>query len=374
MAMAYYFNNAACAYPLTEGVAKAVVSCLSEPPQVSGRDAIADQDRLFLCREKIAELLGTSSYRIVLTNGATSALNTAILGIGLKRGDLVVTSVMEHNSVLRPLAYLEDRSGVEVAHIPLSRSAELDGDVYDKLLAQKPHLVVLTHASNVTGRINPIKKMFEAAKSVGAVTLLDASQTVGRIPVNVNELHADMIAFPGYKGLRGTLGAGALYVSNLTRLEPVFTGGTGIKSDVRLMPDEMPLRLEAGTQNTPAFSGLCAAVEYCLMHIEEIVAEERKITESLMRELPTIPNVRLLDAAPCERLPVVSFIVDGVDTETVGYALTESFSVICRTGLHCAPLMHKALGVYGSVRLSPSYINSPEEIEYVLEAVRKIAR
>ena len=377
--MVYYFNNAAGAYPLTSGVGEAVACSLNEPPQVSGRDAVADSDKLFRCRDKIADILGTSSARIVLVHGATYALNTAILGLNLKRDDLIVTSVMEHNSVLRPLAYLEYRCGVKVEHIPLIKQikdgfAELDADAYSKLLARKPRLVVLTHASNVTGRINPIKEMFEAAKSVGAITLLDASQTVGRIPVNTNELYADMIAFPGYKGLRGTPGTGALYVSGQIRLEPVFTGGTGIKSDVRLMPDDMPLRLEPGTPNTPAFAGLCVAVEYCLRHIEEIVAEERKITERLLCGLSTIPNVRLLDTEPCERLPVLSFVIDGVDAETVGYALKESFGVICRTGLHCAPLMHAALGVCGTVRLSPSYMNCMEEIEYVLEAVRKIAQ
>jgi len=368
-----YFNNSSGAYPLAPEVIEAITQSLQNPPQISGRDAAGCSDSLEQCRKNIATILGVNACQTVLTSGATYGLNAALLGLGLKQDDLVVTTVMEHNSVLRPLAYLEDLCDIKVEYVPLS-TAGLDLDVYDRLLEKKPRLVVLTHASNVVGRINPVRLLFKKAKSVSAATLLDASQTVGRIPVKPDELHADMVVFSGHKGLRGPLGTGVLYVSPETEIKSVFTGGTGIKSDLRLQPKEMPIRLESGTPNTPAFAGLNAAVSYYMENMDDIATKEKAIAEKLVSGLMSIPNVRVLDEDPCERLPVISFVIDGMDVETAGFALSESFGIECRTGLHCAPLMHKALGITsnGSVRLSPSYVNTPEEIDYAIEAVKSI--
>jgi selenocysteine lyase/cysteine desulfurase len=282
---------------------------------------------------------------------------------------------MEHNSVLRPLACLEDLCRVRVEHVPLKQDMKLDEGVYDKLLAQRPRLVVVTHASNVTGRINPVRLWFQKAISAGAATLLDASQTVGRISVKPDELCADMLAFPGHKGLRGPMGTGALYVSPAIQLNPTFVGGTGVKGDARRQPEDMPTRLEAGTPNTPAFAGLNAAVLHYMEHMADIAAKEATIAETLLSNLLAIPNVRVLDADFHNRLPVMAFVIDGMDAETAGFALSRSFNIDCRTGLHCAPLLHKALGMQsiGTIRFSPSYTNTPAEIDYALEAVRRIA-
>ena len=346
---------------------------MREPPRVTGRDALASSDSLKQCRDKLAQLLGVGVSQVVLTSGATYGLNAALLGLGLKRGDLVITTVMEHNSVLRPLACLEDRCGIRVEYIPLDADSKLDRSIYDRLLAEMPHLVVMTHASNVTGRINPVREWFEAAKSADALTLLDASQTAGRIPVTPDELFADMVVFPGYKGLRGPSGTGALYVAPPIMLEPIFTGGTGVKSDLRLQPPEMPMRLEPGTPNTPAFAGLNAALHYYTEHAANIVEEETTMAERLLSGLLNIPNVRVFDENPLDRLPVISFSINSLDAETVGFALSESFGIKCRVGLHCAPLMHRALGIAGTVRLSPSYANDPDDIDYALEAVRTVS-
>ncbi|MDR0238896.1 MAG: aminotransferase class V-fold PLP-dependent enzyme, partial [Deltaproteobacteria bacterium] len=262
-----YFNNAAAAYPLAPGVLEAVTQSLQSYPQIPGREASDASDSLEQCRKNMARLLSVSACQTAFTSGATYGLNTAILGLGLKQEDLVIATVMEHNSVLRPLACLEDLYRVRVEHVPLEQDIQLDENVYDKLLAQRPRLVIMTHASNVTGRINPVRLWFQKAKSVGAATLLDASQTVGRIPVKPDELYADMLAFPGHKGLRGPMGTGVLYVSPAIQLNPTFVGGTGVKGDVRRQPEDMPTRLEAGTPNTPAFAGLNAAVLHYMEHM-----------------------------------------------------------------------------------------------------------
>jgi selenocysteine lyase/cysteine desulfurase len=368
-----YFNNAAAAYPLAPGVIESMTQALQKYPQVSGRDVSASSDSLQQCRKRLACLLGVDAPQIVLIPGATHGLNMALLGIGLKQGDVVLTNVMEHNSVLRPLAHLEDKYGIKVRHIPLDAAAKLDKNTYDRLLAEKPRLVALTHASNVTGRINPVRQWFEDAKSVGAITLLDAGQTAGRVSILPKDLRADIVVFPGYKGLRGPVGTGALYVSPQITLEPIFTGGTGIKGDLRLQPEEMPMRLESGTPNTPAFAGLNIALRYYKERASEIAKKEREITERMLSGLLAIPNVRVFDEEPGDRLPVISFSVKGMDAETAGFALSKSFGIECRAGLHCAPLMHKALGVAGTVRLSPSYVNSMEDIYYAIEAVRMVA-
>ena len=369
-----YLNHAAGAFPLAPGVLEAMTARMINPPQVSGRDTFGESDDLCRCRQSLARLMNVKPEQIVLTCNATHGLNTAILGFGLKPGDLVITSVMEHNSVLRPLARLEDMFGIRAAYLPLDTDMRLDENAYDGLLMQKPRLAILCHASNVTGRINPVASLFKKAKSAGAVTILDASQTAGRIPVRPKELYADMTVFSGYKGLGGPLGTGVLYVAPDVNLSPVFVGGTGVKSDLRLHPEEMPMRLEAGTPNTHAFAGLNAAVEYNIKKAADILNAERVMAKELYRKLKTLSHIRIFDVNCEDKLPTVSFAVEGMDTEQAGFALSESFGICCRAGLHCAPLIHKYLGSLpeGTVRISASYKNSPEDIEYATDALRRL--
>ena len=369
-----YLNNAACAFPLAPGVVEAVAGSLSGPPQSSGRTSHGSCSDLERWRENTARLLGVLPSEVVYTPGATYGLNTAILGLGLARGDLVVATVMEHNSVLRPLARLEDLFGVRVECVPMTDELRLDLSVFDRWLEKKPRLVVMSHASNVTGRIHPVRWWFERAKSVGAVTLLDASQTVGRVRVRPREVFADIAAFSGYKGLRGPPGTGALYVSSEVTVDPTFVGGTGALSDRRLQPEDMPMRLEAGTPNVAGLAGLDAAASYCMENLNEHAAMEEAITRTLLTGLGAIPGVRVFDSDPSERLPIVSFVIDGMDSESVGFALSECFDIECRAGLHCAPLFHRAIGAdLGTVRFSPSYANTTAELDAALDAVRRIA-
>ena len=367
-----YLNNASAAYPLAPGVIEAINKSLNEPARISGRDVSTNEDSIKLCRRKIASLLGVTEEQISLVPNATYGLNTIFHGLGLEQDELVITSVMEHNSVLRPLGKFENDRSIRVRYIPLDQELKLDENVYETLLREKPRLVVLTHASNVTGRINDIKTMFRKAKSAGALTVLDASQTVGRIPVKAKELFADMVVFPGYKGLRASLGCGVFYIDPSVMLNQTYTGGTGIKSDLLLHPVEMPLRFEAGTPNVQAFSGLNAALDFHSANFDKITKKEDELKKLLYQGLSAIEGVNILDPDYAESLPVVSFTVTGMEAESVGFALTEGFGIECRTGLHCAPLMHEALGVSGTIRFSPSFSNEADEIEYALSAIREI--
>ncbi len=372
-----YLNNAASAWPRAPGVAEAVARCLEEAPSHPGRIVSRATDAVAKCRSGLARLLGVADpTRIVLTQNATHALNLAILGMGLRAGNRVVTTVMEHNSVLRPLAHLEERAGIHIDIIGLGEDGGLDTDAFERAVDRKPRLVVVNHASNVTGRITPAKRLFRCAKEAGATTLLDVSQSLGHIAVNAFELHADMVALTGHKGLRGPAGTGALYVAPGIELDQAFVGGTGVRSDLRLHPPDMPTRLEAGTPNVPALAGLSAALQWLDAEGEVFAAREQEAKETLRTGLREIPGVGLFDGDPgADGTAIVSFRVRGWDVEETGYVLAESFGIACRTGLHCAPLIHQALGSApeGTVRFSPSGATTEEDIAYAVDAVRSLA-
>ena len=326
----------------------------------------------------MARLLGVvaSPNSIVLTQHATHALNFAILGVGLKSGDHVITTVTEHNSVLRPLFHLEARLGLRLSIIGLDEEGGLDLMAFQQALADKPRFVVLNHVSNVTGRVNPVAQFFGLAKAAGAVTLLDASQSMGYLPVvDAPGLGADMVAFTGHKGLRGPLGVGGLYVSPDLELEQVMVGGTGVRSNLRFHPSEMPIRLEAGTPNVPAIMGLVVALRWLETEGEVFQKRETKASSALREGLAAISGVRVFDGG-VDPTGIISFQVAGWEVDEAGYVLAESFGIICRTGLHCAPLIHAEIGAgrNGTIRFSPSGFTTDQEIETAIFALRSLAR
>jgi selenocysteine lyase/cysteine desulfurase len=371
-----YLNNAASAWPKAPGVAEAMTEEVSSLPKHPGRTVTAADRYPDACRTRMARLLGVDRPGcIVLTQHATHALNLAILGLDLKAGDEAVTTVAEHNSMLRPLARLEDLQGIRLTIIGLTPEGTLDEGAFERALAREPRLVAFNHASNVTGQVLPVAECFARAHRAGAVTLLDASQSLGHIPVNAAALHADLIAFTGHKGLRGPAGTGGLYVREGLELEQVIVGGTGIRSDLRLHPTEMPTRLEAGTPNMPALAGLATALHWGEEQgtAFEAVAADR--AAKLRAGLSRIPGVRLFGDGKPPWTGIVSFRIDGWMVEETGYALAESFGIVCRTGLHCAPLIHAAVGSApeGTVRFSPSGATTEQEIEEAIAAIRRMA-
>lgn len=351
---------------------------MQEPPASSGRTVGGRLDRAADCRKRIAYLLAVPDpARVVLTAGATHALNLAIHGLGLREQAVVITTVTEHNSVLRPLFLLERQGQARLMIVGLDATDSLDNAAFERALCGRPALVAINHASNVTGRVNPVGSWFGRAKQAGAVTLLDASQTAGHIPVHPLKMGADLVVFPGHKGLHGPAGTGALYVAPNIDLEQFLVGGTGRHSQSRWHPAEMPERLEAGTPNTPGLAGLAAALAWHDRHGEEFRRQTSYASRRLREGLRSLSKLRLLDdQAGVEYLNLVSFHVRGWEVEETGLALRESFGIACRTGLHCAPLMHEAMGCLdqGTVRLSASGFNSEPEIQSAIDALAMLAK
>ncbi|MBN1942470.1 MAG: aminotransferase class V-fold PLP-dependent enzyme [Phycisphaerae bacterium] len=372
-----YANNAAGSWPLAPGVAEAVYEAMRQPAWQPGRDARGESNVVENCRARLAALLGVKDpARVVFTPNASFALNLAILGLSLSDGDRVVTTVTEHNSVLRPLHLLEKEKGVRLTLIGLDSTGRLDMDAFDDALRQGPSLVVCNHASNVTGRVNDVAAIFSRAKARGAATLLDASQSLGYLPVSPSALHADLIAFPGQKGLRGPVGTGALYISPEIKLRQIWMGGTGIRSDVRLHPEPMPLRHEMGTVNVPALAGLAAALAWREEHGGDFREHARRVTREFRDRLREIPGVHIFDDDDaCPRVNVVSFRLAEWSVEEAGYVLAESFQIFCRTGLHCAPRIHSHIGSApdGTVRMSFSGCTTESDVETILSAIKELA-
>ena len=387
-----YLNNAAEGWPKAPGVAAAVARAMEQPPFSPGRVAGHAAAPAAECRQRIANLLGVPDpRRVVLSASATHALNLAIHGLlthGLLADGLgthssarrspavVITTVTEHNSVLRPLFLMERKQQARIITVGLDASGCLDSAAFERALSERPRLVAINHASNVTGRINCVERWFALAKDAGAVTLLDASQTVGHIPVLPSKLSADLVAFPGHKGLHGPAGTGALYVAPEVDLEQIVVGGSGQNSQSRSHPADMPERLEAGTANGPGLAGLAAALAWHAVNGEDFRQREKQAGRCLRDGLRSIPKVRLFDDAPeWERLSLVPFLVQGWPVDEVGLTLLESFGIVCRTGLHCAPLMHEAIGTMaeGTIRLSASGFNTDVEVQTAVASVARLA-
>ena len=371
--MKIYMNNAATSFPKPPCVAEAARASLTELPGAANRGGIEDVSVFDLCRERLGELMRIErTERIVLLQNATAGLNLALLGFPFERGDAVVTTLAEHNSVLRPLFELERRGVIKTIFVAPDKSGRVDaGEIERAVEKSGARLCVFTHASNVTGAVNDAGAICAAAKKHGATTLLDASQTLGFIDIDVSDIGADMIAFTGHKYLLGPQGSGGLYVGENIDLCPTLFGGTGVLSDLDTMPEAYPQHLEAGTGNETSFAGLAAALEWAKANpidrdgvISRLERLERGISDA---------GAKLVEVKG-ERTPVLSFTCDGMSCSDAGFLLEESYDIICRTGLHCAPKIFAPIGREGgTVRLSMSRFTSDEEISEVVCAVGEIA-
>lgn len=370
--MLVYLNNAATSFPKAPGMGEEVAAFIEQIPRHPGRSGAQKEDILFLCRKEIAALLKAEDpLQIVLCKHATEALNIAIHGLGLKH-DIVVTTAMEHNSVLRPLYYLERKGIITIEIIPCDQEGRvIEKRWFDTINKLSPKLVILNHASNVTGAVNKARELLTYAKQRGSVTILDASQSMGLVDIDALHIGADIIVFTGHKYLLGPSGTGGMYVKKGIDIEPVFVGGTGVRSDLKEMPPEMPEKVEPGTPSIPLFAGLLYSLQW-----QRELPIPRHDVESLIKKL----ELGLMDkgaevvTVKGARTHIVSFRFPGWDLEEVGYILDRSFNIICRTGLHCAPLIHTYIGTapQGSIRFSISRFTTEEEIDYTLDCIGKL--
>jgi cysteine desulfurase family protein len=379
-----YLDNAATSWPKPESVYAAVDRYQRLLGAPAGRGAYAEavevERHVLGARLALAELIGASDpRRIVLTFNGTDALNLALCGL-LRPGDHVVTSVCEHNSVLRPLAALRHSRQLAVTYVPADGAGRVDPEDIRRACTPRTRLIALVHASNVTGALQPAEAVGQIARDVGAYFLLDAAQTLGYVPVDVRRLGVHLLAAAGHKGLLGPLGTGLLYVAPGVEeaLEPVRHGGTGTHSDEEAQPRELPDRYEAGNLNVPGIFGLQAGVRHVLaVGVEAERKRQQALFSRLWTGLHELRGVRVYGPAEATgRVGVVSLRMEGLTPQELASVLDAQWSIQTRAGLHCAPRMHACLGTLpeGTLRLSLGHFTTPEEIDAVLGALAALAR
>ena len=373
-----YLDNAATTVHKPEGVAQAMVQALSSLGN-SGRgahEATLDASRIIYgTREKLARLFGIKDpMRIAFTCNATESLNIAINGL-FEKGDHVITTMCEHNSVLRPLYRLEE-NGVELSILPAdSKGVPMYGEL-ERLIQQNTRAIVITHASNLSGNVTDLGRVSAIAQKYKLLLVVDASQSAGCIPIDVEKMGIDVLCFTGHKGLMGPQGTGGIYVREGLGIRPLKVGGSGVHSYDREHPKEMPTALEAGTLNGTGIAGLFSSLDFILdTGVETIHKKEMKLAKRFFDGIKDLPEVIVYgDWQNSERTAIVSVNLGTEESGQVSDWLWEDYGIAVRAGAHCAPLMHKALGTekQGAVRFSFSYFNTEEEVDTAIQALKEI--
>ena len=374
-----YLDNAATSYPKPEEVYDSMMNHMKYAganPGRSGHKMALEAGRAILkTRELIANLFNINSpMQIIFTSNATDSLNLAIKGV-LKEGDHVITSSMEHNSVLRPITALE-KKGVENTIVQCNS----DGGVYPEdiknAIKSNTKLIALTHASNVIGTLMPIEEVGKIAREAGILFLVDAAQTAGVYDIDVEKMNIDLLALPGHKGLMGPQGTGILYIGENIDVMHFKEGGTGSKSEELIQPEMLPDRYESGTANAPGIAGLGAGIEFILKEgLDKIRNHEKELTRYFIEELNKIEKIKIYGPKDSEKqASVVSINIGDEDSSEIAFILDKEFNIAVRSGLHCAPLAHKTVGSFeqGTVRFSIGYFNTKEDIDRALEALKDI--
>jgi cysteine desulfurase family protein len=382
--MVIYFDNAATSWPKPSQVKEAMVRFMDEIGANPGRSghllSIEAARVLHETREALSLCFHVKdSSRIVFTHNATESINLGLKGL-LKPKDHVITSSMEHNSVMRPLRDLE-KKGIELSIIPCSRKGILDPQEVKKKIRSNTRMIVLNHASNVTGNLLPIREVGLIARKHNLLFLVDAAQTAGAYPIDMEQDGIDLLAFTGHKSLYGPQGTGGLVIGIRVKekeMIPLKQGGTGSRSESEEQPDFLPDRFESGTPNSVGIAGLLAGIQFVLEKgIEQIHQHEISLIEKLIKGLKELPQVRLYGPENgSERIATLSFNIAHQSPSDVAFRLEREFGILCRPGLQCAPAAHRTIGTFpeGTVRFSLSFSNSEEEVERALQAVSHLTR
>jgi cysteine desulfurase family protein len=378
-----YFDNAATSHPKPEGVYAAVDRFQREigasPGRSGHRLGIAAGHVVLDTRDRLAHLFNAPPVRVIFTPSCTEALNLAIKGL-LHPGDHVLTSSVEHNSVMRPLRRLEREAVIELTVVPCTSHGWLDPSDVQRSMRPGTRLIVLTHASNVTGTIQPVADIARIGKAQGARILVDAAQSAGTVPIDMPRMGVDLLAFSGHKGLFGPQGTGGLIFGSDVELTPLVEGGTGSRSQYEDQPADLPDRYESGTLNGPGIAGLGAGIAYVQqLGVQSIQERLRELTALILRELSQTPGVTVYGPGdPAKQTAVVSFTVESMDTARVSTILDERYGILTRAGLQCSPSAHKTLDTFhrtgGTVRVSLSVLNTHEEVCYFGEALRELSQ
>jgi len=377
-----YLDNAASSWPKPPQVVQAMREAIEEYGANPGRGTHALAMRasrvLLETRTRIAELIGgVNPSDIVFTLNTTMALNQAIQGF-VRPGDHVICTNVEHNAVRRPLERLKQTIGIHVTYVETDMNGEMDLRAFRDAFQSRTRLVVCNHSSNLLGSILPIDRIAEIARAKGAKLLVDAAQTLGMYPVDVNRMGIDMLAFPGHKGLLGPQGTGGLYISPEIDLDPLMVGGTGSRPESVSQPDVRPDKFESGTPNTPGIAGLNEGVKFVLHEsVENIYTKEWTLAQRIMEGLARLKGIRLFGpdfGKP--RTGIVSFLLDGMDASEVAYRLDKEYRIAVRAGYHCAPLAHAAAGTLesGAVRVSVGAFTTEEDVDELVRSMEDMIR
>lgn len=373
-----YLDNAATTFPKPNEVYKEVDKCLrtycANPGRGSHNMSLQCEMKIFNCREMLAKLFNIDDpLRIIFTSNTTESLNIAIKGI-LKPNDHVITTMIEHNSVLRPLYSLK-KHGIETTFLPVNLKGYLNLSDIKKAVKSNTKALIVNHGSNVLGTIQDIVAIGKLAKSLGLIFIVDAAQTAGYCDIDVKKMNIDLLAFPGHKSLLGLQGTGGLYINNGLTLSSLKEGGTGSNSESMIQPELYPDKMESGTLNTPGIVGLNEGVSFILNKgIDKIRNHEIQLMEYLTFELKKLSYIKLYgETSPNLKTPVLSFNMERFDSAEIGEALNKK-EIYLRTSYHCAPLIHKIIGTegMGTVRISPGYFNTFNDIEALINSLIEI--
>ena len=374
-----YLDNAATTMRKPQEVVDAVMNAMCSMGN-AGRGAhaasLSASRVIYNTRESLARFFGAENPKqIVFTNNSTESLNIAIKGL-FEPGDHAVTTMLEHNSVLRPLYEMQEK-GVEVTIVKSNKKGTISYEELEEAVKDNTKAIVITNASNLTGNYVDVKRVGEIAKKKGVLLVVDASQTAGVYPINVKEMNIDILCFTGHKSLLGPQGTGGLYVREGLKLRPLKCGGSGVQTYLKKHPDDMPTALEAGTLNGHGIAGLGAAIEYLEKEgIDNIREKELQHMWHFYNGIKDIPGVKVYGDFDTEvRCPVVTLNIGDYDSSEVSDELLMTYGISTRPGAHCAPLMHEALGTVeqGAVRFSFSHYNTEEEVETAINAIRELA-
>ena len=374
-----YLDNAATSLQKPKEVEEAVIRAfhtMGNPGRGAHAATLQAGRCVYRVREQLAELFhAENGAQIAFTSNATEALNTAIFGL-FHKGDHVITTVCEHNSVLRPLYRLQEE-GVEVSFLSADRNGVLEYEKLPDLVKENTKGIIVTHASNLTGNITDLEKIREVAECRNLLLVVDGSQTAGILPVDVQKQGIDVFCFTGHKGLLGPQGTGGIYVRPGVAIRPLKVGGSGIHSFDEAHPSQMPTALEAGTLNVPGLAGLGAGVEWILSQgVEALHEKEMALTRLFYEKIVHAPGVKIYGSFDeTDRVPIVSLNFGDEDAARAADILWEDYGICVRAGAHCAPLIHKALGTVeqGMVRFSFSHQNTEAEVLKAAEAVCELA-
>ncbi len=373
-----YFDNAASSMPKPPEVAEAICQALQSMGN-AGRGAHAasleSARTIYDTRALLSDFFGLGDPSgVAFCSNSTEALNTAIKGLFVP-GDHVITTVLEHNSVLRPLYEMEEK-GLELSFVPADKKGLPDYEAFEKLIWKNTKAIICTHASNLTGNLLDIERIGRICKEHGLLFLLDASQTAGVMDIDMQKMQIDVLCFTGHKSLLGPQGTGGLCVRKGIQIRPLKSGGSGILTYSKKHPDQMPTALEAGTLNGHGIAGLHASVEFLKRTgLEQIRKKERSLLQRFYEGIKELPDIKIYgDFSSFDRCAILALNISDYDSSEVADELAQDYGICTRPGAHCAPLMHESLGTVsqGAVRFSFSYFNTEEEIDAAIKALREM--